>query len=343
MINDVRSAWLRLRRGQGVRWGVAGVVVLGGVLVVLGPVSWVVAGDTVQGLAGKERAEAINAVRQTVLAALAGVTVVASLGYTARTYLLSRRGQVTERFRMAVESLASEKVEVRLGAVYGLEHVLVESATEHGAVTKVLAGFVRNQRGRGRGWDPSALPAGRGAFEGGPEWGVEVPVDVQAAVEVLARRPAREEARRIDLRHADLAGLSLRDFEFESPPRLEWMFLTASDLRRADLRGVSMVGSILNNADMCRAALHRARCAGTALARVDLRGAMVSHADFTGADLRGADLRESEGLTAEQLSVAHIDDETRLPGFLDGDPWVVARLAECRATTRSCPPPTPRP
>ncbi|WP_274918301.1 hypothetical protein [Streptomyces sp. WZ-12] len=39
--------------------------VLGVVPLVLGPVSWLVAGDTVRSLHGRERADAVNAVRQT--------------------------------------------------------------------------------------------------------------------------------------------------------------------------------------------------------------------------------------------------------------------------------------
>ncbi|MGW0628224.1 pentapeptide repeat-containing protein [Streptomyces sp. NPDC002758] len=328
---------------------VASLFVLGVILVILGPISWLVAGKTVQRLSGKDRADAINTVRQTLLAAIAGATVFASLAYTARTYLLSRRGQVTERFRAAVENLASDKLEVRLGSVYSLEHVLSESAVDHAAVVKVLAGFVRNNTHRGATREPSAFPELRSGLRTAPDWGVELSADIQAAVEALARRPKRNEPRRVDLRHTNLAGLSLRHFEFESPPRLEGMFLTSADLRRADLRGVNMKRTILNNADMCFAWLVNARCDRAALCRVDLRGALLNGTNFFEADLSGADLRETDGLTAKQLAAATIDEETRLPDYLVGDPWVAARLADCRVWAASnqqqrfCAPPTPQP
>ena len=73
------------------------------------------AGDTVGDLHGKDRADALNAVRQTVLAGFAGASVLLGLRCTARTYQLSRRGKVTERFSRAVGQLASERLEERLG------------------------------------------------------------------------------------------------------------------------------------------------------------------------------------------------------------------------------------
>ncbi|WP_217555105.1 hypothetical protein [Streptomyces sp. GbtcB6] len=191
---------------------------LGVLLLILGPVSWFVAGKTVQYLSGSDRADGINAVRQTVLGAMAGATVFAGLAYTARTYLLSRRGQVTDRYRAAVESLASDKLQVRLGAVYSLEHVLSESAVDHEAIVRVLAGFVRHTTHRDTTGIRSALPDQRNVLDTEYDRGSpELSADIQAAVEVLARRPKRRENRRLDLRHANLARLSLRHFEFESP------------------------------------------------------------------------------------------------------------------------------
>ncbi|WP_217555106.1 pentapeptide repeat-containing protein [Streptomyces sp. GbtcB6] len=109
-----------------------------------------------------------------------------------------------------------------------------------------------------------------------------------------------------------------------------------------------MKGSILSSADMCYAWLTDARCDRAVMYRVDLRGAMLINATFTETSLDGADSRETSGLTAQQLSSAFIDAETRLPDHLMHDPWVAARLADCVAWaegnhTKICPPPTPQP
>ncbi|MEV6107736.1 pentapeptide repeat-containing protein [Streptomyces sp. NPDC051940] len=290
----------------------AGAAVLGAVLLLLGPVSWLLAGDTVRGLRGKEQADALNAVRQTVLAAVGGTSVLLGAAYTARTYRLSRRGQVTDRYSTAIGQLASDKREERLGAVYGLEHVLAESPQDHATVVGVLSAFVReNARrpgdppGPGEPWPDSPLPP----------WGTEPPADVRAAVEVLARRPAREEARRLDLRRTELAGLMLRKADFHHPPRLAGTFLTWSDLRRADLRGADLTDAILTGADLRHALLAGTDFTDALLARADLRdahlmGAVLRGADLTGAVLTGADLAEADlrdaALTGADLTGADL-------------------------------------
>jgi hypothetical protein len=321
---------------------------IGGVLLILGPMSWLVAGDSVRSLKGKDQADALNAVRQTVLAAFAGVTVFASLAYTARTYVLSRRGQVTERFRSAVEQLASPELEIRMGGIYSLEHVLAESPQDHMAVISVLAAYVRNRTNPVPS-RPGLLPEERNADRPLPAWGTQPSQDVQAAVDVLARRPHRHEPRRIDLRGAVLVGLTLRSFEFATAPRLSPMFLTAADLRRADLRGTDFRRTILTGADLRRAWLIDAQLSDVPMHGADLRETILTDADLRRADLRAADLRDATGLAAEQLAAAFIDAETSLTDELASDPWVVARLADClgwrtvEARASNVPPPTPRP
>jgi hypothetical protein len=100
---------LQRRRGPGISalgWWALAVFLLvaaavGLVVLLVGPVAWLVAGDTVRSLPdgtdGKDKADAINAVRGTVLQGAAGLIAVGALWFTARTYLLSREGQVTDR------------------------------------------------------------------------------------------------------------------------------------------------------------------------------------------------------------------------------------------------------
>lgn len=332
-LRDTGRRHLRLLRRYRGAAGLAasGVAVLAALLLwVLGPVSWLVAGDTVRALHGKDRADALSAVRQTVLASVGGASVLIGSAYTARAYHLSRRGQVTDRFGTAIAKLASDKLTERLGAVYALEHVMAESPQDHTTVVAVLSAFIReNTR------DPSLLPdladpeipRRQGPL---PTRGAEPPVDVQAAVEALARRPDREEARRVDLRHAELVGLVLRSFEFDAPPRLDRVFLTGANLCHADLRGAELSGAILTGADLWHAWLANARLNRTRLHKADLRGAYLAETDLLGADLEGADLRDTEYLTAGQLAGAVIDETTQLPPAIADDPLVVARLADCR-------------
>ncbi|MFF4733548.1 pentapeptide repeat-containing protein [Streptomyces mirabilis] len=318
-----------------------------GILVVLGPLSWWLAGDTVSDLHGKDRADALNAVRQTVLAGFAGASVLLGLGYTARTYQLSRRGQVTERFSRAVGQLASDKLEERLGGMYGLEHVMVESPQEHATVVGVLSAFIRESARRPDSPPPLTSSDETRPSQPVPAWGTEPAADIKAAVEILARRPERVEARRVDLRSTQLAGLALRSFDFHAPPRLSRALLTWADLCRADLRGADLSGAILTSADLRHSRLARTRLDQALMADADLRGALLSETTLLGTDLRGADLRDTAGLTARQLAGALIDEETQLPPELGSDPWVAARLVACRAwldqQQRDAPTPPPPP
>ena len=60
-------------------------LILIALVLVLGPLSWWVGGVTVKDLAGPDRANAINSVRQTVLAAFGRVAVVAGFIVSGRT------------------------------------------------------------------------------------------------------------------------------------------------------------------------------------------------------------------------------------------------------------------
>ncbi len=320
---------------------VAAAALVGTVVLVLGPLSWLVAGEAVSRLAGKEQADAMNAVRQTVLAALGGASALIALGFTVRTYYLSRRGQVTDRFGKAVGQLASEKLEERLGGVHALEHVMAESAVDHTAVIGVLCSFVRARTMRPKD------EQGEYVSEDDQELGwTEPAADIDAAMTALARRPRRDEPNRPDLRAAKLVGLSVRSMDFSGPPRLTRMFLTAADLRRADFRGADLRGTIATAADLRHALLHRADLRQASFDAADLRGAYLDGARLAGAMFEGSDLRGVHGLSAAQVAEAYVDAETRFSPELADHPWVQARLADCAAWTKThpdpwaCPPPT---
>ncbi|MFK0114949.1 pentapeptide repeat-containing protein [Streptomyces sp. NPDC090994] len=317
--------------------------IAGILLLALGPASWLIAGDTVRRLPDKEKADAINAVRQTILGAVAGAAVLGGLVITARTYQLSKRGQVTERFANAISLLASEKIEERLGAVYSLEHVLRESAQDHLTVVNLLANFVR-ERTRPRAL-PNNFPNLRSTRQDMPPFGTEPDADVEAALRVLAVRPNRPEPFRIDLRHASLPGIYLRDFEFSDQPSLSLAFFTWADLRASAFHGMDFTRAIFTHADMRECLLMRTKLDGASLSKADLRKSSWQQATLVGAFLDGADLRGCETLTAEQLSTTWIDEETKLPSHLENDVWVLARLAACRSSEgpRPVPPATPRP
>ncbi len=147
-----------------------------------------------------------------VLVISVGGAVVVGVGllYTARNYRLSRRGQVTDRFTVALERLGSNELYVRIGGVHALEHVMRDSADHHNDVIEVLTNFIRRRtphRASKSGHHAWMSPV-TGSV---PDLPPEPAPDVQAALTALAHRPPRPERQIIDLTglHLRMAELSL--------------------------------------------------------------------------------------------------------------------------------------
>lgn len=103
-------------------------------------------------------AQAAYNARVLVISVGGAIVVGTGLLYTARNYRLSRRGQVTDRFTIALERLGSSELYVRIGGVHALEHVMHDSAEHYNDVIEVLLAFIRDRaprRGR-RVWHPVA-------------------------------------------------------------------------------------------------------------------------------------------------------------------------------------------
>ncbi|MFF1380963.1 pentapeptide repeat-containing protein [Streptomyces sp. NPDC058308] len=339
-------------RPRALRYALTVLISLGTCLLLLGPVSWLLAGDTVRDLPVRQRPQALDEVRRTVLTVATTIAGLAGLGYTIRTYYLSRRGQVTDRYGKAVAQLASANLMERLGGVYSLEHVMRESEQDHETVVGVLAAFVRTESPVRR--DRAATSAVR--------------EDVAAAVTVLARRPAHVEKNRIDLRNTDLTGLELLPDQDGNRPRLRWAdlcgawltgarmpgadlrdaWLGGADLTRADLTGADLTGAWLSKATaretvLTRATLVTTRLDETVLEHTHFEEAVLTeswfnhakpdHACFSGADLtlawlRDVNLANSQGLVLDQVLAACFLARSTPPTGMAGHPSILARQRE---------------
>jgi hypothetical protein len=207
-----------------------------------------------------------------------------------RTLELTEQGQVTERFTRAVEQLGSEKPDVRLGGVYALERIMIDSARDHPTIVELLAAFVREHAGF---WPPDDDQ------DPDPELR-PVAADVLAAVNVLVRRPRDREERvpvnlsRAILIYVDFAGADLSDMVL-SWANLEGATFTGADLTDAKLQDAKLDRAVLIDCTMIRADLSRAT----------LYGARLEGADFTGADLTDAIA------TGVDLSVTNLTDDQK--------------------------------
>ena len=245
---------------------------------------------------------------------------------------ISQQTAVTDRFRLAAEQLASDKINVRLSGIYLLQRLAYDSPADQATVYAVLAAFVRTQA-------PvtscdTTLPA--------------APVDIQAAVTTIGRRdvsqknpatPSIDLSRTcltaIDLPGAQLAGVNLTEANLRyanlENAHLTDANLTRADLVSADLSDVSldnakliyanMDGTNLIRANLTGANLIRANMMGTVLTDANLSTAMLSFASLHGADLAGTDLRGTDlsdtDLSDATLIVVQTDRFTTFPkGFV---------------------------
>ena len=278
----------------------------------------------------KDRAVAEASTRTGLIAGLAGLGALGSLAIATRTYWLTQQGQITDRYTKAIEQLGWDKLDVRLGGIYALERIAIDSERDHPTVVEVLSAFVREHsqehaldaliehndplevarallprrsRSAERQSSPDSSsdsePNGSTVSHMPAPPPVEPATDVQAAVSVLGRLPRRSGVSRGDLSRA---------------------FLT-----RAVLVGADLSGGRLDRANLSVAVLHYINLSQALLRRADLPHVQGYRADLSAAYLEGADL--SGAILAEaNLSYARLEGANLSEAFLDGADLSGARL-----------------
>jgi hypothetical protein len=246
-----------------------------------------------------------NNTRSVLLQVVGGIVVLIGLTATWRQVMNARDGQITDRLGRAVEQLGSDNVDVRTGGIYALERVGNNSVADRPTVQYMLSTFVR-------GHAPWAAADAPGEVDQSVPWMYERAPDVQAAMNVLGRRPPNRKAlrlylSRVDLRSANLNGSSLPG-----------AIMRRANLARAELTGARLDGGDLKGTDLRQAVMVRASLVGANLAAANLRGADLRGADLRGADLRGADVRAQNVRTARLIG-ARADAGTVWPDAFNDD------------------------
>jgi hypothetical protein len=269
-----------------------------------------------EALSAKDRQDLWNAHRQrpfhvvtsliTAVGLLLGVAFTAfGLVYTARTLKSTQEGQITDRYSKAVEQLASPAVEVRLGGIYALQRLAVDSSRDRLTVRNVLAAFVR-QHDFCVAQPPAkqCTAAVRDLYF--TRTIMPMPTDIYAALTTALSLTA--------------AGGDLADFSQTRFPRA--YFPERAQIRRANLSDADLVFAGFSGADLAfsnlsGSCLTYANLTGADLSNADLSGAdlyfaQIGNANLTGADLRGADLRNVFGMTPDKIrAVAATDANTK--------------------------------
>ncbi|MFC1779434.1 pentapeptide repeat-containing protein [Thermodesulfobacteriota bacterium] len=191
---------------------------------------------------------------------------------------VNQEGQITERFTRAIDQLGSEKLEVRLGAIYALERIAKDSVKDHWPIMEVLTAYSREHARLLNSNDPSA------------EVEKNVPtLDIQAILTVLGRsEPPTTDG---SMRTLDLGCINL----------------TMVNLEEANLIGADLHKAVLSGANLCGTNLSQANLIST-----DLTDAWMDNADFSSAIMRGAQMSDVQASKANfqqaQLIYANIGD-----------------------------------
>lgn len=286
----------------------------------------------------------------------------------------AEQGHITDRFTKAIEQLGSEKMAVRLGAIYALERLSRDSQEDHWTIMEVLTAYVRDNAP----WPPKrasgnpfvelqardadvVVAADEGPEQADGQEKMRPSTDIQASLTVLGRRHRWDKAavRRLDLMRTDLRGADLFLPRLEGArlvracldgAKLIGARLDGADLSEAHLDGANLLGTHLDRADLSMAHLNGAKLIavhldganllGAHLDRADFMGASLDGADLLAAHLNGADLSQVRVLAQEQLDVTFGDEHTILPdGFTRPARWLNPDPSP--ATPPFSPPPSP--
>lgn len=216
-----------------------------------------------------------------LLLTLPSVTAVAALYFTAGALdatrdqiIVSEQGQITERFGKALEQLGSDVIITRLGGIYALERLAIDSPRDHLTIVDVLSSYVRERAPIGDSCGKSSRP----------------PTDIQAAVTVLARRIVDPTVAQqpIDLRAACLANVDFSGGWTFGDVRVPGRSIDPSmENRDRDRDGVfetQVFGDFRNanlaDSDLTNAVLHNAMLEGVNLTQAKLTRGTYSRRTF---------------------------------------------------------------
>lgn len=233
-----------------------------------------------------------------VLAAIVGFVLA---GFRTSTQLQMTQtaidGQVTERFTRAVEQLGHEKRAVRLGAIYALERIAIDSPRDRDTIVETLAAYIRELAP----WKPMKeidKPPGKLDLDiGKPHIRIRPATDISVALTVVCRmlESINSVRENVDLRHTDLRGIDAPEIN------LSFVNLDLAVLKWANLRGAILISAELNEADLSSANLSR-----TNMTKAKMRRVNLSEADMNGANLCRAELI-SANLNGTYLSEANLN------------------------------------
>jgi hypothetical protein len=193
--------------------------------------------------------------------------------------------QVTERFSKAIEHLGSDKIDIRLGGIYALEQIAIDSPEKyHWTMVEILSAVIREK-------SPRIVDIRKETKVLDPK------VDIKAIAFVLSRRNVERDPQG---KFINLEVVNLARIEIESSGNFDNCNLAYSNFTGANLSGIKLRKAILTGSILIHAKLKGVDLSGANLSGKNLPGSSMSIYE-NGANLSYADLSEAN-LTKANLS-----------------------------------------
>jgi uncharacterized protein YjbI with pentapeptide repeats len=282
----------------------------------------------------KDKATLQNGVYTTLVQALGGLilSVTAWVGYQnfrvgEKNLRATEDKQVTERFSKSIEHLGNDQIDIRLGGIYALEQIAIDSPKYHWTIVEILSAFIREKCSINPQTSPDSNPE-----EATSEIDRKIGIDIQAALTVLGRRKAAQDpaTKNIDLRNVNLYGAEIPESNL-SEANLNGADLSEANLSGANLNGANLIEANLIEANLNGADLSEANLSGANLIGANLNGAYLIRADLIRADLIGADLSRADligaNLSGANLSGANLSRADLIGANLSGANLIRADLS----------------
>lgn len=266
-------------------------------------------------LTSKEEVEFINDFRHNLVSSIGTVATIAGGGVLFLNFVIASKRLaldtekiaddkrltesrlIAERFSKAIEQLGSDSIHIRLGGIYSLEKIAIDSPGDYWTIVEVLTAFVRET-------SPHRTEK---KFRK-----QEVPTDTQAVLTIVARREKVPEHRlpltpsKLNLSSTSLTGANLIDANLLGA-NLEHMYAEKINLIRADLRAASLNNATILDADLRGSHMEFAKLKNASLTSSDLSSANLSDAILSDANLQNVSVHLAN-LTRADLSNANLKD-----------------------------------
>ena len=245
-----------------------------------------------------------------------------------KTAALGEKGNITERFKSAIEHLGGASESVRMGGIYALYHVARESGEYAETVCKILCAHAK------------AVTTSPG-YAGEEKPTTEIAAILDVLFPVIAS--GEEMFGKPDISNWHLQGanvysrimMKIQGVQVNlSGAIMVGANLSGANMREANLSKVSMdeanlSGANMHEANLSEAHTSRANLSGAYISLANLSGAFMCEADLTKARMQLADMRGAN-LSGANLSAANMIEANLSQALMSGAQVTAEQLLEAK-------------